>query len=157
MNRLPLCLSIVGLALTACGSEPDPDAAAATTPQSAAKAASADPMARMARAVGNGKPGAAVVIRYDFSAKPAVGTPTELQIAFIPQVGVDALDIVVSVATLVIHWGTVTGLLAATVAGMVCSLCTTSARWLFGWRAGRFYYPGIFDLTERILAQRRIQ
>lgn len=94
MNRLPLCLSIVGLVLTACGSEPDPDAAAATTAQ--AKAAPADPMARMARAVGNGKPGAAVVIRYDFAAKPAVGTPTELQIAFIPQAGVDAMDIVVS-------------------------------------------------------------
>jgi hypothetical protein len=93
MNRLLLCLSIVGLALTACGSEPDPDAAAATT---AAKAAPADPIARMARAVGNGKPGAAVVIRYDFAAKPAVGTPTELQIAFIPQAGVDAMDIVVS-------------------------------------------------------------
>jgi hypothetical protein len=53
-------------------------------------------MARMARAVGNGKPGAAVVIRYDFSAKPAVGAPMELQIAFVPQAGVDALDVVVS-------------------------------------------------------------
>ena len=73
MNRLLLCLSIVGLALTACGSEPDPDAAAATAAQ--AKAAPADRMARMARAVGNGKPGAAVVIRYDFSAKPAVSAP----------------------------------------------------------------------------------
>ena len=53
-------------------------------------------MARMARAVGNGKPGAAVEIRYDFASKPAVGTPTELQIAFVPNAGVDALDVVVS-------------------------------------------------------------
>jgi len=94
MNRLATLLSIAGLALAACGPEPDPGAAAAT-PQPA-QAAVADPMARMARAVGNGKPGAAVQIRYDFASKPAVGTPTELQIAFVPNAGVDSLDVVVS-------------------------------------------------------------
>ncbi len=94
MNRLATCLSIAGLALAACGSEPDPGAAAATAQP--AQAAAADPMARMARAVGNGKPGAAVQIRYDFASKPAVGTPTELQIAFVPNAGVDSLDVVVS-------------------------------------------------------------
>jgi hypothetical protein len=94
MNRLAICLSIVGLALAACGSESDPGAAAATAHP--AQAAVTDPMARMARAVGNGKPGAAVQIRYDFASKPAVGTPTELQIAFIPNAGVDALEVVVS-------------------------------------------------------------
>ena len=95
MNRLAICLSIAGLALAGCGSESEPGAAAVTTP-SAAEAAAADPMARMARAVGSGKPGAAVQIRYDFTSRPAVGTPTELQIAFVPNAGVDALDVVVS-------------------------------------------------------------
>ena len=94
MNRLAIFVSIAGLALAACGSDPDPDSAAAA-PQSATKAAPADPLARMSSAVGNGKPGAAVLIRYDFASKPAVGTPTELQLAFIPQAGVDAMDIVV--------------------------------------------------------------
>jgi hypothetical protein len=94
MNRLVICLSITGFALAACGSEPDPGAAAATAQP--AQPALADPMSRMARAVGNGKPGAAVQIRYDFASRPAVGTPTELQIAFIPNAGVDAMDIVVS-------------------------------------------------------------
>ena len=96
MNRLALCLSIASLALAACGSDPDPAAAA---PKAAAKQTpppAADPTARMAQAVGNGKPGAAVLIRYDFSSKPAVGTPMELQIAFVPQAGVDALEIAVS-------------------------------------------------------------
>jgi hypothetical protein len=98
MNRLVLCLSIASLALAACGSEPDPDAAAAA-PKPAAKPAPPppeDPTLRMAQAVGNGKPGAAVLIRYEFAAKPAVGTPTDLQLAFIPQAGVDAMEIVVS-------------------------------------------------------------
>ena len=94
MNRLVTCLSIAGLALSACGSDPDPGAAAATAQP--AQPAADDPMARMARAVGNGKPGAAVQIRYDFMSRPAVGTPTELQIAFVPNAGVDSLDVVVS-------------------------------------------------------------
>ena len=50
----------------------------------------------MARAVGSGKPGAAVDIRYDFDSKPAVGTPTELNIAFIPHAGVDSMDAVIN-------------------------------------------------------------
>jgi hypothetical protein len=94
MNRLASFLSIAGLALAACGSEPDPGAAAVTAQP--AQAAVADPMTRMARAVGNGKPGAAVQIRYDFASRPAVGTPTELQIAFVPNAGVDSLEVVVS-------------------------------------------------------------
>ena len=95
MNRRAICLAIVGLALTACGSEPEPDVAA-TPAQAAAKPAPADPMARMAQAVGSGKPGAAVGIRYDFASKPADGTPTELQLAFIPNAGVDSLEVVVN-------------------------------------------------------------
>lgn len=95
MNRLVICFSIASLALAACGSDADPDAAAAS--KSAAKPAlPSDPVERMAHAVGNGKPGAAVLIRYDFASKPAVGTPTQLQLAFIPQAGVDSLDILIS-------------------------------------------------------------
>ena len=98
MNRLAICLSIAGIALAACGSESEPDAAAAAAAKSAAQqaAALADPAARMARAVGNGKPGAAVDIRYEFSAKPTIGTPMELQIAFIPNAGVDSMEIVIN-------------------------------------------------------------
>ena len=98
MNRSIICLSIVGLALAACGSKPDPEAAAAKPAQAAAKAAPKpdDPTVRMARAVGNGKPGAAVEIRYEFAGKPTIGTPTDLQIAFIPHAGVDSMDVVVN-------------------------------------------------------------
>ena len=93
MNRVAICLSIAGIALAACGSKPDPQPAKA---QSAAKAAAGDPIAQMARAVGNGKPGAAVEIRYEFSGKPTIGSPSELQIAFIPHAGVDSMEIVIN-------------------------------------------------------------
>lgn len=96
MNRLAICLSIAGLALAACGSESEPEATAAKPQPAARPAAPEDPSARFARAVGNGKPGAAVEIRYDFGAKPSVGTPTELQIVFIPHAGVDSMDVAVS-------------------------------------------------------------
>jgi hypothetical protein len=96
INRLAILVSIAGLALAACGSDPDPDATAAAPKSGAKPTLPADPLARMSHAVGNGKPGAAVLIRYDFASKPAVGTPTELQFAFIPQAGVDSLEVVVS-------------------------------------------------------------
>jgi hypothetical protein len=96
MNRFNLGFSIVSLAmLTACGSEPEPEATAAAQAAPVAKApalAPDDPRVKMARAVGNGKPGAALEIRYEFVGKPAVGAPTELQIAFIPNPGVDAIE-----------------------------------------------------------------
>jgi hypothetical protein len=96
MNRLAICLSIAGVALAACGSDSEPDAAApAPKPAAQQAAVPSDPLARMARAVGNGKPGAAADIRYDFSAKPAVGTPIELQIAVIPHAGVDSMEVTV--------------------------------------------------------------
>ena len=94
MNRVAICLSIAGIALAACGSKPDPQPAQG---QPATRAAApADPIAVMARAVGSGKPGAAVELRYEFNGKPTVGTPSELQIAFIPHAGVDSMDVAIN-------------------------------------------------------------
>ena len=93
-RRLLLGVPMASLILLgACGSEPEPEAAAApAAPQPTVAAAPADETAAFAKAVGDGKPGAAVTIRYEFSDKPAVGTPTELDVAFIPNAGVDSLE-----------------------------------------------------------------
>ena len=48
--------------------------------------------ARMARAVGAAKPGAAVDIRYEILSKPAVGVPVAMEIVLVPSAGVDSLD-----------------------------------------------------------------
>ena len=111
MNRLVLLISIVAGALMigGCNSEPEPEIAQpiAQTPQRAPAVAKApdDPTAKMARAVGDGKPGAAVELRYEFASKPQVGVPTEVEISFIPRAGVDTLD------------ATITGMDGITVAG----------------------------------------
>jgi hypothetical protein len=80
--------------LGACGSEPEPQATApaAPAPKPTVAAAPKDETATYARAVGDGKPGAAVNIRYEFSSKPSVGVPTELDVVFVPSAGVDSMD-----------------------------------------------------------------
>jgi hypothetical protein len=135
MNRLVLCVSIASLVLAACGSEPDPDPAAAAPKPAAKPAVPDDPTLRMAQAVGNGKPGAAVIIRYEFASKPAVGTPTELQLAFIPQAGVDAMEITVNGMDGV----TLSGPLTASFAEVVPSKPYTHTVSVLPDRAGVFY------------------
>lgn len=57
-----------------------------------------------------------------------------------------ALDIFVSVLTLAIHWGTFSGIMAATVAGLLTSMATTLMKRMFGYIQGGMYYPGYFTL-----------
>ena len=54
-----------------------------------------------------------------------------------------AIDLVVTTLVLVIHWGTFSGVMAATVAGLLTSLATAGARRLFGYIRGNLYYPGV--------------
>src|SRR5687768_15053009 len=93
-RRLLLCVPMASLMLSACGSDPEPQAAASPPPpkQTVAAAPAADETVTFAKAVGDGKPGAAVNIRYEFAGKPGAGTPTELDVALIPSVGVDSME-----------------------------------------------------------------
>lgn len=96
MNYKHLFLGVLAIALTGCNSEPQPDAAAAVPAPQSKKLDAADPTARMARAVGSGKPGAAVDIKYEFASRPAVGKPVEIELALIPNAGVNSMEVVVS-------------------------------------------------------------
>jgi hypothetical protein len=89
--------------LTACDSDSAPESksepsakVAKAKPAAAAKAnataAANDVTAKMARAVGNGKPGAAVDIRYDILARPEPGKPVEVAVALVPGPGVDSME-----------------------------------------------------------------
>ncbi len=57
-----------------------------------------------------------------------------------------AIDIVVTLLVLVIHFGTFSGVMAATVAGLMTSLATTGAKRLFGFIQGDVYRPGLINL-----------
>jgi hypothetical protein len=93
LSGLLLCVSMASL-LAACGSDREPQAATPTPakPKPTVAAAPSDETASFAKAVGDGKPGAAVSIRYEFAGKPAVGTPIDLDVALIPSVGVDSME-----------------------------------------------------------------
>ncbi len=94
------CIAALAM-LSACGSEPAPPPAAApeapaASPAQAAQptpapAVPADPTEKMARAVGGGKPGAAVDLKYEFVARPEPGKPVQLDVALIPSAGVDSM------------------------------------------------------------------
>jgi hypothetical protein len=95
LRQLLLGVPVTGLILLgACSSESEPDAAAAPPPVANAVLAASptDETASFAKAIGDGKPGAPVTIRYEFSSKPTAGTPTELDVAFVPGAGVDSLE-----------------------------------------------------------------
>jgi hypothetical protein len=57
------------------------------------------------------------------------------------------LDIAVSLITLMIHWGTFSGVMAATVAGLLTSLATSGLKKLIGYADGDNYYPGKIRLS----------
>ena len=58
-----------------------------------------------------------------------------------------ALDVAVSLITLMIHWGTFSGVMAATVAGLLTSLATSGLKKLIGYADGDNYYPGKIRLS----------
>jgi hypothetical protein len=57
-----------------------------------------------------------------------------------------AIDIGVTLLVLVIHFGTFSGVMAATFAGLLTSVGTTAAKRLFGHIEQGLYYPGLVRL-----------
>lgn len=53
-----------------------------------------------------------------------------------------ALDLSVTALVLLIHWGTFSGVMAASVAGLLTSLATSGLKRLVGYVDGNFYVPG---------------
>ena len=57
------------------------------------------------------------------------------------------LDLAVTLIVLVIHFGTFSGIMAATFAGLLTSVGTSAAKRLFGYINGDQYYPGLIRLA----------
>jgi NhaP-type Na+/H+ or K+/H+ antiporter len=53
-----------------------------------------------------------------------------------------ALDLSVSAIAFVMHYGTFSGVMAAAVAGLMCSGFTSAARYAVGYIEGNKYFPG---------------
>lgn len=57
------------------------------------------------------------------------------------------IDIAVSLLVLLIHWGTFSGVMAATVAGLLTSLGTSGLKKMFGYIDGNYYIVGKLRLN----------
>lgn len=58
-----------------------------------------------------------------------------------------AIDVFVTLLVLMIHWGTFSGVMAATFAGLLTSVGTTLAKRVFGHIQGDLYFPGYMSLS----------
>lgn len=54
------------------------------------------------------------------------------------------LDLIVAILVYALHWGTFSGVMAAAVAGLMCSGFTALGRVLFGYIRADVYHPGMF-------------
>jgi hypothetical protein len=57
------------------------------------------------------------------------------------------LDVAVTLIVLAIHFGTFSGVMAATFAGLLTSIGTTAAKRLFGYIQGDLYHHGLIRLA----------
>lgn len=57
------------------------------------------------------------------------------------------LDVAVTLVVLAIHFGTFSGVMAATFAGLLTSVGTSLAKKLFGYIQGDLYVPGLIRLA----------
>ena len=58
-----------------------------------------------------------------------------------------AIDVAVTLLTLFIHWGSFSGVMAATFAGLLTSIGTSTAKRMFGYIKGDVYVPGFVRLV----------
>ena len=60
------------------------------------------------------------------------------------------VDVLIFIALLLIHWGTFSGVMVATVGAMTCSLTLSGARALFGHVKAGKYVPGYFNVGKQL-------
>jgi hypothetical protein len=57
-----------------------------------------------------------------------------------------AIDLSVTALVLFVHWGTFSGVMAATFAGLLTSLATSTLKRLVGYIDGDRYHPGLLNI-----------
>ena len=66
-----------------------------------------------------------------------------------------AVDLAGSILAYALHWGTFSGVMAAAVAGLMLSACTSLGRWTVGYIERGVYYPGhLLDWSAHAVGRR---
>jgi hypothetical protein len=61
-----------------------------------------------------------------------------------------AMDLGIFILLTFLHWGSFYGIMAATCGAMITSAMISIGRKLFGYMIGTVYYPGMFNIVEKI-------
>ena len=60
------------------------------------------------------------------------------------------IDTIVFAFLIVIHWGTFSGVMVATIGALTCSLVLSGMRKLYGYIDSGRYVPGMFDVSSKL-------
>lgn len=60
------------------------------------------------------------------------------------------MDVAIFAVLCLLHWGTFSGVMVATIGAMSCSLVLSAARWLYGYVTDGTYKPGYFDVGSKL-------
>ena len=67
------------------------------------------------------------------------------------------VDVVIFIALLLIHWGTFSGVMVATIGALTCSLTLSAGRALYGHVDEGVYTPGYFDVKDKLIVEDKPQ
>lgn len=61
------------------------------------------------------------------------------------------VDLLVMIMLLILHWGTFSGVMVASIGALTCSLTLSAARRLYGYVEGDTYVPGYFNIGSKLV------
>lgn len=61
-----------------------------------------------------------------------------------------AMDIAVFALLTMLHWGTFSGVMVATIGALFCSMSLSAGRWAFGYMERGQYIPGRFNVGGKV-------
>ena len=62
------------------------------------------------------------------------------------------VDAIVFIGLCILHWGTFSGVMAATIGAFIVSMMLSLGRWLFGYMDGKRYMHGYINIEELLHA-----
>lgn len=60
------------------------------------------------------------------------------------------MDVAIFTVLTLLHWGTFSGVMVATIGALVCSLVLSAGRFLFGYIDKSGYTPGTFNVSSKL-------
>lgn len=63
------------------------------------------------------------------------------------------MDVFIFIGLCLLHWGTFSGVMVATIGAFVCSVILSVGRWMFGYLKNGEYVPGRFYMGHKLEKQ----